>query len=70
MTVDYLAAQPQLNSAGIDLNDDFHILSSSQVETLVELAKTQSYRKPIDASGSAARMYFQALQRQYRKDKQ
>lgn len=63
--VNYSAVSGQLNATGIDINADFHTLPSSQVEVLVTLAKENSYRKPKNANGSTARHYFEALHRQY-----
>lgn len=61
--INYKLAEPILNSAGINLNDDFYTLSSSKVDVLLTLAKQQSYRKPKNANGSTARYYFAALKR-------
>jgi hypothetical protein len=51
------------NEARIDWRADFHTLSSSQVETLVEIAREQGYRKPKSANGSTARYFFAAVAR-------
>ena len=63
MTINLANALTALNSAGIDIDADFHALPSSQVEVLVELAKADGYKKPANANGSTARYYFAALQR-------
>lgn len=65
MRLRYDLAQPHLAAAGIDLEADFHSLSSSQVGKLVELAKATGYRRPANANGSLAQYYFDALYRQW-----
>ena len=44
-------------------SDNFHILSSSEVDELVDLAKKNKYRKSKNAPGSTARMFFQYLEK-------
>lgn len=61
--VNYNNAEPTLNSAGINLDDDFHGLRSIQIETLLTLAKIQNYKAPKNANGSTARYFFYALKR-------
>jgi hypothetical protein len=65
--VDYQNASPALNQAGIDINQDFFTLTFSQIEVLLELARIQGYRRPVNANGSKARYYFHALQRNYKR---
>jgi hypothetical protein len=67
--VNYQNAEPTLNANGIDINQDFFTLNSSQVHALLEIAKIQGYRQPKNANGSKARYYYQALQRNYNKTK-
>jgi hypothetical protein len=43
--------------------DDFHALSSSQVDGLNHWAKAYGYRAPKNANGSRARYFFQMLAR-------
>lgn len=69
MAVHYASVSGMLNSAGIDINQDFFTLSNSQVVDLLEMARVQSYRQPANANGSRARYYFAALQRDYRKSR-
>jgi hypothetical protein len=57
------AALSAFNSAGIDPRGDFHALTSSQVEVILEQARLSGYRKPKNANGSKARYYFYAVQR-------
>jgi hypothetical protein len=45
------------------LDDDFHALSSAQVERLLQEADRVGYRKPKNASGSRGRYFFAYLQR-------
>ena len=58
------AIKAKLSAQGIDFTEDFHILSSSKVELLVEAAKACGYRKPANANGSTARYFFQHLAKQ------
>jgi hypothetical protein len=67
MAVHYASVSGMLNSVGIDISQDFFTLNSSQVSSLIEMAKIQGYYKPKNANGSRARYYFAALQRDYRK---
>lgn len=66
MAINLSFALTTLNKAGVDINADFHTLNSCEVEVLINLADIAGYRKPKNASGSRARMFFQALQRKYR----
>jgi hypothetical protein len=61
--IDPHAAKQLLQSEGIDFRRDFHELSSSEVQRVLEVAKLAGYRKRKDAPGSTARMYFQYLDR-------
>jgi len=54
-------AKQRLKAAGIDFSSDFHQLSRSQVELILDTARTAGYRKRKDAPGSTARMYYQYL---------
>lgn len=56
-------AKQRLSAAGINFSDDFHRLSSGQIDRLLEVARAAGYRKRKDAPGSTARMYFQYLSR-------
>lgn len=67
MAVNLDAALTTFNGAGISIEEDFHVLRSSQVDVIVDLAKKQCYRKPKNANGSTGRCYFEALQRAYRR---
>lgn len=69
MAIRYDLAEPHLNKAGISLTADFHTLTSSQVEVLVDLAKALNYRKPKNANGSTARYCFDALRRQHNRER-
>lgn len=42
---------------------DFHGLSSDQALQLLEFAKAHNYRKPANANGSTARMFYKMLER-------
>lgn len=52
-----------LEAKGIDFTADFHVLSSAQVELLVEAAKGARYRAPKNANGSTGRCFFYYLAR-------
>ncbi len=56
-------AKQLLQSDDIDFRRDFHELSSSEVQRILEVAHLAGYRKRKDAPGSTARMYFQHLSR-------
>jgi hypothetical protein len=50
----------------IGLDQDFHTLSPSQVEGLLEEADRVRYQKPKNANGSRGRYFHARLQRQAR----
>jgi hypothetical protein len=52
-----------LRSARAGNGQDFHELSSLQVDRLVEAAKHVGYRKPKTASGSRGRYFYGYLTR-------
>lgn len=56
-------AKEMLIADGIDFRNDFHVLSSSAVSRIVDVAKAAGYRKSKNAPGSTARMYYQYLSR-------
>lgn len=56
-------ARSLLGRAGVDVGEDFFVLSGSQVERLLQLAKEQNYKKSRSAPGSTARMFHEYLQR-------
>ena len=58
-----LSARDVLGRIGGGPLVDFHELRSSQVDQLLEFASIEGYRKPANASGSKARMYYQSLVR-------
>lgn len=53
----------QLRSDGVDFSEDYHALSFSDKDRVVEGAKRAKYRKSKTASGSRGRMFFQYLKR-------
>lgn len=57
--MDKSTANDILQQCGIPKGEDFHRLSSSQVESLIEFADLHKYRKPKSANGSRGR-YFHA----------
>jgi len=56
-------AKDMAEAEGINFSKDFYTLNSSEQVRLAELAKMQGYRKPKNAPGSLARMYFYHLQK-------
>jgi hypothetical protein len=48
----------------VSVNQDFHTLSSDQVEHVIQMADQARYQKPKNANGSRARYFYQRLQRQ------
>lgn len=63
-----IQAYKLLKIGGIDFSLDFHILRSSQCDTLLTWAKLTRYHKPKEANGSRARYFFEHLKRKYYKD--
>ena len=61
--IDPREAKRHLREAGVDFSRDFHELSTSDVERILETARNAGYKKRKDAPGSTARMYFQYLSR-------
>jgi len=55
-----------LNRIGIPRGEDFHTLSSSKVDALVDEAKRRGYKKPKNANGSRGRYFHAYLQRSCR----
>lgn len=51
----------------VPLGADFHTLSSSQVDALLEEADRVKYRKPRNANGSRGRYFHDLLQRRARR---
>jgi len=49
--------------AGINFNEDYHQLRSSDVDYLDGLRKLVGYRKPVSASGSNCRYFFYYLKK-------
>ncbi len=57
-------ARETLKMLNIAVGQDFHTLSSSQVERLLDTAIAARYQKPRNANGSLARYFHDKLQRQ------
>lgn len=53
----------------ITFSEDFHTLTSSQVEGLLHWAKAYGYRQPKNANGSKARYFYSFLVRLIEKEK-
>lgn len=56
-------AREALRSAKVALGQNFHTLSSEQVEALLVEADRVKYRKPKNANGSRGRYFHDLLQR-------
>jgi len=52
-----------LRELGIPRGEDFHVLRSSKVGELLEVADQYKYRKPKNANGSRGRYFHDYLQR-------
>jgi len=63
---DRLNARAVLESINASMDQDFHTLSTSQVDKLLVEADRVRYQKPKGANGSRARYFYQRLQRQAR----
>jgi hypothetical protein len=64
-----LNARATLANLNIAVGQDFHTLSSSQVDALLCEADRARYRKPANANGSRARYFHDRLQRRARAQK-
>ena len=49
--------------AGLNLRKDYFVLSPSEVDKVLGIAKVYGYRKPKSASGSTARYFWAFMQR-------
>jgi hypothetical protein len=58
-----IAARDLAEKQGINFKKDFFTLRSSEVETLLAIAKLNGYRKPANANGSKGRYFYAYLQR-------
>lgn len=61
-----LNARATLVMLNLNASQDFHTLSASQVDRLLQEADRVKYRKPRNANGSRARYFFQKLVRESR----
>ena len=57
-----------LQLAGVPKGEDFHRLSSGQVESLLEFADLHKYRKPKNANGSRGRYFHAYIERAASRD--
>lgn len=57
-------ARALLSAMNVSVGQDFHTLTGSQVDTLLEEADRVRYRKPKGANGSRGRYFFQRIQRE------
>jgi hypothetical protein len=63
MAVNWKHVAGTLQNQGIDLNTSFEALNIDQIKLLVAQLKLSGYRPPKNASGSAADMFYAAIQR-------
>lgn len=56
-----------LRELRIPVGEDFHVLSSSKVSDLLEVADRLKYRKPKNANGSRGRYFHERVQRACRR---
>lgn len=56
-------ARETLHMLNVTPGQDFHTLSSAQVELLLAEADRVRYQRPANANGSRARYFFERLQR-------
>lgn len=59
-------ARAFFQNVNIRPDQDFHTLSSAQVDLILKAADAAKYRKPKNANGSRARYFFQLMQRMAR----
>lgn len=59
-------ARATLKAIGVAVGQDFHTLTSEQVDKLLTEADRVRYQKPASANGSRARYFHDRLQRQAR----
>lgn len=52
-------AKIMLKDRGVPMGDDFHRLSSSDVEKVLDAAKEYGYKKSRNANGSTARSFYE-----------
>lgn len=52
-----------LHMIGADRDQDFHTLTSAQVERLLNEADRVKYQRPTSANGSRARYFFERISR-------
>lgn len=57
-------AQAVLAAINAAIGQDFHTLTTSQIELVLEEADRVRYQRPRNANGSRARYFYQLLQRQ------
>lgn len=56
-------ARERLINHGVQLGEDFHTLSWDQVARIITAADEHRYRKPKNANGSRARMFYEYANR-------
>ena len=56
-----------LKELGIPRGENFHVLRSSKVDELLDVARKYGYQKPKNANGSRGRYFHDYLQRACRR---
>jgi hypothetical protein len=56
-------ARAFLHGINASVGQDFHTLSSAQVDLILQAANRDRYQKPKNANGSTARYYYNLMQR-------
>ena len=51
------------DKAGLNIRKDYFVLSSSEVDKVLGIAKVYGYRKPKNANGSTDRYFWSFMQR-------
>lgn len=59
----FYEAREIMARVGCELSADYHTLGAEQVDRVVVEAHLYGYRRPRNAPGSTARMFFQFVQR-------
>lgn len=57
-------ARAVLQSANAAIGQDFHTLTTSQIDVILAEADRVRYQRPKNANGSRARYFYQKLQRE------
>ena len=53
----------------LPIQKDFHALTWSEVDRVMDALEADNYRKPKNANGSTARYYFEAIKRKHKTER-